>query len=361
MPRQLAFRFAFAVTLWAVGLAVCSLLDCGGKALLERASTGAGSLDAGSATCSDTQYDDRNCGACGAVCSGTCYLGHCTVTLASGQANVGCIAVDASSIYWVNAGVDLDEGSGEIRKAPLSGGKVTTLVTAPGADISWPCRMKIGDSNLYWTSGDYGGPLFRVPIAGGTPLMIAPDGLGGTSLVLDDTSVYWTNPYNGARKAALDGSMMTTLVMQVGRQIAVNATHVYWTFGDDPNPDGGQIMSLPLSGGTPTTVAGGLDDPWPIAADASGAYWVDYGDGKVMRAAPDGTVTTLASGQYATTTIAIDDANVYWAAAGYVTKVPKLGGTPTQLALEANAFDVAVDATSVYWTNGDHIMKVTPK
>src|SRR5450755_3560513 len=132
MPRQFVFRFAFAVAVWTVGCALCSVLDCGGKALLERASAGAGSPDAGSATCNDTQSDNQNCGACGTVCGGTCNLGRCTVTLASTQANVGCIAVDASSIYWINAGVDLDEGFGEIRKTPLGGGEVTTLVTEPG-------------------------------------------------------------------------------------------------------------------------------------------------------------------------------------------------------------------------------------
>lgn len=54
---------------------------------------------------------------------------------------------------------------------------------------------------------------------------------------------------------------------------------VYWTDGCS-----GTVMSVPLAGGTPTTLASG-QTPTDIAVDGSSVYWTNNG-GTVMKLTP---------------------------------------------------------------------------
>jgi hypothetical protein len=66
-------------------------------------------------------------------------------------------------------------------------------------------------------------------------------------------------------------------------------------------------------GGTPVTLVSGQQDPWAIAVDATSLYWVDSGNGTVLKMPKaGGAVTTLASGQSAPLAIAVDGTSVYW-------------------------------------------------
>lgn len=96
-------------------------------------------------------------------------------------------------------------------------------------------------------------------------------------------------------------------------------------------PDG-TVMSQPLSGGTPTTLASGQWGPGSIAIDASRIYW-SAGDPSKQWTDADGcicsmplsggAVTTLASGQKGIGQIVVDATNVYWTTDGAVMKLPK--------------------------------------
>ncbi len=79
-----------------------------------------------------------------------------------------------------------------------------------------------------------------------------------------------------------------------------------------------------------------------------------------------GTPTTLASGQDNPGNMVVDDTSVYWAnnsTPGAIVKVPIAGGAPITLAAGVEPWGIAVDATSVYWTspNNGTVMKLTPK
>lgn len=58
--------------------------------------------------------------------------------------------------------------------------------------------------------------------------------------------------------------------------IAVDATNVYWV-----DEGAGTVMSVPLAGGAPKTLASGQNKPWAIAVDAAAIYWTNNGDGTV--------------------------------------------------------------------------------
>jgi hypothetical protein len=140
-----------------------------------------------------------------------------------------------------------------------------------------------------------------------------------------------------------------------GGWLAVNQTQVVWTV-----PSTGQILAIPLAGGTPLELAKDQDVPLRLALDESRVYWTNWSScgacakGSVQSVAlsGEGEPTTIAGKQDHPNGIAVDTVNVYWVTAGgNVLKAPLVGGQPIALASGLmNPFFVTVDATTVYWT-----------
>jgi hypothetical protein len=154
--------------------------------------------------------------------------------IASGQPypNWG-IAVDATSVYWVNNGTNPLYADSAVMKAPLMGG---------GA-----------------------------PIALATyPFVYAPNGLA-----LDGENVYWTNSNGTVMKVPKDGGCPELLANAfIPWGIAVDQTHVYWT---NEGYDGtGTVMKVPIGGGCAAGLAAG-GNLLGIALTAGDVYWVDQG------------------------------------------------------------------------------------
>ncbi len=91
------------------------------------------------------------------------------------------------------------------------------------------------------------------------------------------------------------------------------------------------MLSLPLAGGTPATLASGRG-PGSIAIDASRVYWSAVDASEAWTGADGcicsvplsgGAVMTLASGQRNVGQIVVDATNVYWTTDGAIMKVPK--------------------------------------
>jgi hypothetical protein len=121
--------------------------------------------------------------------------GGAPVTLATGLATVGPIAIDDSNVYWT------DE-FGAVASVAIAGGAVHQLVAAqyalpPNTILdSWPTGIAVSDGRVYWTS---------TPLDGMSPSTIQSIAVGGGSsattlatldtkpsgLAVDDTFVYW--------------------------------------------------------------------------------------------------------------------------------------------------------------------------
>jgi hypothetical protein len=185
----------------------------------------------------------------------------------------------------------------------------------------------------------------------------------GTSI--DSTFVYWVDEGlgGGVMKTLINGGPLITLATnQNGSNVtAIDSTSIYWT-----NEIAQTVMKAPLDGvpdgGSPTTIAAGLVNPFGIVVDANGVYFTNTNGGTIMSAPLTGTVdggpgTILASNLVSPTFLAEDANNLYWTNLdGRVLAMPKSGlpdgGSPTVIAAGVpTPYGIAVDANNVYFTS----------
>jgi hypothetical protein len=117
----------------------------------------------------------------------------------------------------------------------------------------------------------------------------------------------------------------------------------------------GQIFTVPVSGGTPLTLAAPQNGGHDIAVAPTGVYFASarqVGAGWVddIMSVPlaGGAMTTIVSGTAAARTLAVDATNVYWTGPGGLVKAPLHGGTTVTLDAAART-PIAVHDGLIYW------------
>jgi hypothetical protein len=260
------------------------------------------------------------------------------VTLASGQQVPSSLAVDDRNVYWTNSGVDAcsttvacGSPDGSVVMVPVAGGAPTTLATG----LCSPDSIAIDADSVYFV--DLGvGQVLKVPIGGGAPTTLATG-----------------QPFLGV--------------------LAVDSTTVYWTT-TDPTGTTGVVAKVPIGGGTPATVASGGPrihyigpegcgtKPANLYVDSSSVYWAsgswDGAPGSLLSAPlGGGNPVTLASlsasaSNYATA-IAGDGTSIYWWDVATLRKTPEAGGATTTVVSVGGMGEVGpfvLDGDDVYWT-----------
>jgi hypothetical protein len=221
------------------------------------------------------------------------------------------VALTAKAVYWTTGG--------DVMSAPLDGGTAVPVAVAQNV----PGAMAIDSQSLYWVnvgsvyypvdpveSPGHNGSIVSVPLAGGTPRVLASDQDSPLAIAVDDTAIYWT------------AGGVTTI---------------------DGGTSDGVVLSMPLGGGTPTLLVSGLGMPTAIAVHEGVVAFAAYtSSASAIGTVPStgGTSTTLATGPTPTTSIALDGTNVYWVQAssqtvgsdGRILSMPLAGGTPLVLA-----------------------------
>jgi hypothetical protein len=303
--------------------------------------------------CSDTESDPNNCGGCGVVCldpTTSCAGGTCVpppVTLVGGQTNPGAIALDSTYVYWVD-----DTDAGSLMRIPKANGHPTTL--AQGLDH--PYALAVDSTSVYFTTY---AQLLKVPIAGGTPTVLATEtanavALSGSTLVVGSADI---------QAFDLAGDP-TIILLGTGqndpRAVAADSRNAYWI------TTAGVVASAPIATGGMKTLASGQGGYYGIAVDASNVYFTNSYAGTVASVPiGGGGVTTLATGQTNPQAIAVAGGYVYWANAtnaGSIMKVGIAAGAPTTVAAnQANPTGIAVDDAYVYWTTTSGAVMMTAR
>ena len=184
---------------------------------------------------------------------------------------------------------------------------------------------------------------------------------------MDDSNVYWVvdraNDDGGSvMSVPKTGGIPTTVatVSVAPSRIAINDTNIYWTTCPD---QAGDLLTVAKTGGTVTTLDTGYCFSG-LVADATRVYYGNYSTYTVWSvASTGGKPSQIGPNQNRPGTMAQDDAYVYWvnnAPDGSVVKAAKAGGGP--IAITSNqAFpqSIAVDATNVYWSLRDEHSLVT--
>jgi len=203
------------------------------------------------------------------------------------------MAADATHLYWVDDGQF--DGEANVRRMPLDGGPIETLFSAGRSIYS----LAVGDGAVFVarTDLDYDGVIYRLPVAGGAPTVLAT-GFNPTSVTVD-------------------------------------AGWVYYSAAVSP---GGRILRVPVTGGTPEVIVDDVDNPWDLVASGGTLFYSEMNRGQVMRVDPGGTPVVLASGWVGTGWLTVDAEFVYFSACDvsecpdpHLYRVPRAGGTPELL------------------------------
>jgi hypothetical protein len=178
-----------------------------------------------------------------------------------------------------------------------------------------------------------------------------------TGIAVDSTRVYIAENAGGQLLALPLGGGTAAIVATDKRpvRVAVDATALYWT------SQTGSVKSVSLSGGAPNTIFATTGETDGIALGASSVYWTVVGQGGSVLSAPlgGGAATTIATSQDDPLYLAVTSTAAYWIDGdiygsmdgGCLMTAPLDGGPPAALSPWQNLAGgaVAVDATNVYW------------
>lgn len=276
------------------------------------------------------------------------------------------LAIDARAVYFAQGGDTPDvvrvskcDGTARVIPAPSS-------VDGPGIDLV------LANGNIAWIVLDGSGGWVLTAPTTGNQARIVLDGTKqwlGEALALDGSRVYYVIGSGSSSSGHLEslplaGGSATTLFTGWGGPVAVDGERVY---AAESPPTGSALLGVPKNGGTARMLVHSVhyhDDAF--ATDDGYVYWLQWNDqgedSSVMRVPKQGgPVQKIAGGQSSPDEIVVDDRYVYWTVShGSVrslVRAPKVGGE-VQLVYAGPAIALAVDQRSLYWSSGHAIMKL---
>lgn len=220
------------------------------------------------------------------------------------------IVVDATSVYWLNAGTS--PGEGQVMKIAKDAGDAgVPEVMVSGQNT--PTGFAISGTRLFWTNSfNNTGSVNVVDVSGANLKVLVPDQDTPTGIAADETGVYW---------AVLDA--------------------------DEIRRCYDQCITVKL-------VASGLNNPAVVTVDTMHVFWTEVGGSIRSWNKVTSEVLELVTAQALPMGLTVDGAHLYWAnnVGNTISRVAKGGGQVEVVAASQNGpFSVAVDNDAVYWVN----------
>jgi hypothetical protein len=247
------------------------------------------------------------------------------------------------------------------------------------ANTTFINALAVDAANVYWATGPN---LWKQSLSGGTPQSLV---IGGSMasvgyIAIGGPNLYWTDPNRGlVLSMPVGGGTVTTLAsgQYWPNALVVSGTNAYWTCPyslQSPRtpPMGLGVFGVGLAGGTPSELAA----DWNVSADQGLAmagdslYWVDdvNSTGTLLSAPTSGGPTvTLESGLDGPMAVATSGSDLYMLMSdksAVVARKPLAGGA--DVTLSSSPGQVAIgylvaDSTGAYWSACDGIWFVSPE
>jgi hypothetical protein len=257
--------------------------------------------------CGTSANDAGGCKACDRDCQGgACVDGLCQpVVVSSGNAFTpgGALALGDAHLFWMRY------TDGALLAAPLDGGDARVLAVGLEDVFSLGARGRDVYFGTWHTPGAVADRVGSTSVLAEPPTTLA-DGYGAiTSVVVDDTAVYWAALIGqaGVHRRTFAGQTTALTTELPATQLALDGDWVYFT-----SSASGRIARVPRSGGPLSEIASGQAAPWGIAVSDSKVVWANDGAGTVVRASVGGGATeVLASGLDGPNCVALDGADVF--------------------------------------------------
>ena len=203
--------------------------------------------------------------------------------LASAQTYPWALAVDDKNVYWTQQEIEMRR-HGELDAARRDGQPTASRDAPPSRTCSTPGGLyALHDGTLYWTDYDARAATSSAsPSVGATTRSSeAPPQDHPFAVIADDANVYWST-YEAVMTVPLSGGTPATLAAAAQRiiDLTTDGKYVYWTDYYE-----GTITEVSVRGGAPITLATGQNSPYGIAVDTKRVFWTTYGDGNGR---PDG-------------------------------------------------------------------------
>jgi hypothetical protein len=281
--------------------------------------------------------------------------GGAVTTVASGfTADANTFAVDSTSVYYATPNVPATTPPTETLWAqPLSGGAALALATSISTPVKLLSTLPLGGSSIVWVDQ---AAVNSVPATGGAVTQVGSVSGTPIDLLYDGTNVRW--------------SEITANMGQYGET--------------------GMIESVPLSGGTVTTLYQGGDAPRELAEDPQGRLnWTEGGPvgvtegfAQIARIGTTGSAEPVVAGinaAYLLSSYSAESSRGYFqypfslpivatsnslliADQWRIKSLPLTGGQPTTVAAPDGGVigALATDGTSVYWDDSTSSVSKAP-
>ena len=229
------------------------------------------------------------------------------------------LTLDGHDVYWGDGTLGFVARVSALGGAPTLIAQTTNsvgLIAIAGGAVYWTGWP---NAAIFWKSLD-GGPI-------GVQWLDVPYGVI-MGMALDETAVYWGEGQTRAiYRMPLGGGTPVVLASGPGipSSVAADGGHVYWisTVTDSAGAQTSEVSTIPRDGGDVRTLATVSGGAYPIALDSTHVYWAgwagtgaqvnDVGGWSVYRAprASVGAMEVVAAGLTSASGLALDDGFVY--------------------------------------------------